>query len=167
MKKFSQIISLLLVLMIAASALTFVSCGSKQEKAETKYHITFVCVDKDGKEQTFKIDTDEKYLRGALEQENLIKGDESQYGLMVNEVCGIRADYTLDGAYWALYIGEAMGYTVTGVASDQELYVGHAFRELREVLARDKDFFKVLMHAAPTYGGEQIPITGPVDKSHE
>ena len=68
--------------------------------------------------------------------------------------------------YRALYIGESMGYTVTGVSSDQERYVGNSYRELREVLARDKDFFKVLMHAAPTYGGEQIPITGPVDKSH-
>ena len=67
----------------------------------------------------------------------------------------------------ALYIGEAMGIKVTGVSSDQERYFGSTYRELREVLARDKDCFKVLFKASPTYGGEEIPITGPVDKSHE
>ena len=56
---------------------------------------------------------------------------------------------------------------VCGVSSDQQHYRGAAFREIREVLARGKDFFKVLMHADPVYGGEKIPITGPSDKSHE
>ena len=67
----------------------------------------------------------------------------------------------------ALYIGESMGYEVTGISSDQQRYRGSVYREIREVLARDKDFFKALFKASPTYGGEQIPITGPVDKSHE
>ena len=67
----------------------------------------------------------------------------------------------------ALYIGEAMGIKVCGVSSDQQRYAGSSYREVREVLARDKDFFKALFKASPTYGGEEIPITGPVDKSHE
>ena len=69
--------------------------------------------------------------------------------------------------YRALYIGKALGMDVCGVSSDQQHYRGAAFREIREVLARGKDFFKVLMHADPVYGGEKIPITGPSDKSHE
>ena len=67
----------------------------------------------------------------------------------------------------ALYIGEAMGIKVTRVASDQQRYAGFSLREAREILARDKDFFKALFKASPYYGGEEIPITGPVDKSHE
>lgn len=41
---------------------------------------------------TKTISTDAEFLRGALEQENLIAGDESQYGLFVKTVNGITAD---------------------------------------------------------------------------
>ena len=152
MGKYVKILSILLALMIAASAI-LVSCGSSETPAtktpetttaavstteapktetptvtptpeptptpiacsteQTTVTITFICVDAEGKEITKSITTAEKFLRGALEQENLIKGDESEWGLMVSEVCGIRADYTLDGAYWSLYIGDE--YAQTGV----------------------------------------------------
>lgn len=52
------------------------------------------------------ITTDAEYLRGALDQENLIEGTESEYGLFVTTVDGITADdakqewwcFTKDGA---------------------------------------------------------------------
>ncbi len=130
MKKFNKILSLLVALMIAVSAILLVSCGtqkttdtegaSKQESPagtpsseQFAYTITFLVVDAEGKTETFEIQTNEKYLRGALESRGLIKGSESSYGMMVTEVNGIRADYTLDGAYWALYIGE--DYAMEGV----------------------------------------------------
>lgn len=68
--------------------------------------------------------------------------------------------------YRALYIADKMGIRVWGVSADQRKYSGQPARELREVLARDKDFFKVKMHAKPTYGGEAIPITGSGVSSH-
>ena len=40
----------------------------------------------------------------AANQNNLIAGDESDYGLYVKEVNGITADYDKDGAYWAFYV---------------------------------------------------------------
>ncbi|ROR31923.1 uncharacterized protein DUF4430 [Mobilisporobacter senegalensis] len=40
----------------------------------------------------YRINTDEEYLRGALEQEKLIEGTESEYGLLVTVVDGIKAD---------------------------------------------------------------------------
>lgn len=43
-------------------------------------------------DKSFTIRTDEAYLRGALEQKELIKGTESEYGLFVTEVNGITAD---------------------------------------------------------------------------
>ena len=68
--------------------------------------------------------------------------------------------------YRALYIGEKLGLNVIGVASDQEKYAGQSIRELREVLARDKDFFKVMVKSKPTIGGETIPIDGNGTESH-
>ncbi|MGI6721157.1 MAG: SanA/YdcF family protein [Anaerovoracaceae bacterium] len=62
--------------------------------------------------------------------------------------------------YRALYIGERLGMTVSGVSSDQQRYSGQIMRDLREIFARDKDFFQCISKPKPTYLGEQIPISG-------
>ena len=59
-----------------------------------------------------------------------------------------------------------MGMDVSGVASDQRKYFGASYREVRETLARFKDFFKALIHADPALGGEVIPISGSGLISH-
>ena len=66
----------------------------------------------------------------------------------------------------ALYVAKNLGVEAVGIASDQQHYFGASYREFREVLARDKDFFKVLMKSSPTFGGEEIPITGSSEPSH-
>ena len=66
----------------------------------------------------------------------------------------------------ALYTAKHMGIRAVGVSADQRHYIGASYRELREVLARDKDFFKVLIKAKPVYGGDEIPITGSPDATH-
>ncbi|MBR2511583.1 MAG: YdcF family protein, partial [Firmicutes bacterium] len=60
----------------------------------------------------------------------------------------------------ALYVGEKLGLDVWGVTSDQAVYHGQTMRDLREVVARDKDFIKCIYKPEPTFLGEQIPITG-------
>lgn len=52
--------------------------------------VEVVVPDQESKE--YRINTDEEYLRGALEQEKLIEGTESEYGLLVTIVDGIKAD---------------------------------------------------------------------------
>ncbi|MCI8609993.1 MAG: DUF218 domain-containing protein [Firmicutes bacterium] len=68
--------------------------------------------------------------------------------------------------YRALYIGEKLGLTVVGVGSDQRSYFGDSMREMREMLARFKDFFKVMVKSEPVLGGEAIPISGSGLISH-
>lgn len=64
---------------------------------------------------TFTIHTDAATLGEALLALELIAGDESEFGLYIKVVNGIRADYDEDGAYWALYQnGE---YMMSGVDS--------------------------------------------------
>ena len=46
-------------------------------------------------------------------------------------------------------------------------YFGQTYRDAREVLARIKDSFKVLLRCKPTYGGEAIPISGSGIFSHD
>ena len=62
--------------------------------------------------------------------------------------------------YRALYIADALGLEAQGVASDPRLYAGQELREIREVIARVKDFFKVIAKPKPVYLGEPIPISG-------
>jgi SanA protein len=67
----------------------------------------------------------------------------------------------------ALYIAEKLGLDVYGVASDPRQYVGQQYRELREVLARVKDFFKVIIKPEPTYLGQTIPVSGNGDLTND
>ena len=62
--------------------------------------------------------------------------------------------------YRALYGCEKMGIKAWGAASDQAVYRGQTMRDLREIAARDKDFFKWMVKPDPTYLGEAIPISG-------
>ncbi|WMJ22465.1 ElyC/SanA/YdcF family protein [Paludicola sp. MB14-C6] len=62
--------------------------------------------------------------------------------------------------YRSLYIAKTLGLDAYGVASNPRTYQGQAYRDFREVLARNKDFFKVIFKPNPTYLGEAIPING-------
>ncbi len=68
--------------------------------------------------------------------------------------------------YRSLYIARKLGLSAAGVSADQKTYHGQPAREMREVLARNKDFLKVIRKPEPTLGGEVIPITGSGEASH-
>lgn len=69
--------------------------------------------------------------------------------------------------YRALYIAEQLGVEAYGVAADYHTYYGQAIRELREILARNKDFITTMFEIAPTYLGEIIPINGDGDLTND
>ena len=62
--------------------------------------------------------------------------------------------------YLALYIAEKLGIKSVGVSADLDTYRGQTKRDLREILARDKDFFKCIFKPKPTYLGDKIPVSG-------
>jgi len=66
----------------------------------------------------------------------------------------------------ALKACEALGIEARGVASNQEKYAGRFYREAREVLARNKDLFKGLIKAKPTFLGDEIPVDGDGTVTH-
>ena len=69
--------------------------------------------------------------------------------------------------YRTLYGCNKMGIEAWGAAADQSAYRGQKMRDLREVLARDKDFVKWLFKPEPTYLGEAVPISGSGIKSQD
>lgn len=62
--------------------------------------------------------------------------------------------------YRALYIAESLGLEAYGVDADYRSYAGQFGRDVREILARCKDFLGVQLKPKPTYLGEKIPING-------
>lgn len=62
--------------------------------------------------------------------------------------------------YRSLYIARQLGIEAYGVAADYHTYLGQEMREMREMMARVKDFVTVIARPKPTYLGEQILITG-------
>lgn len=60
----------------------------------------------------------------------------------------------------ALYIAKQLGLEAYGVNSDPRKYQGQTFREIREILARNKDFINCIIKPKPTYLGESIPVSG-------
>ncbi len=67
----------------------------------------------------------------------------------------------------ALYIAEQLGVEAYGVSSDYYTYAGQSARELREILARCKDFVTTVFKPEPTYLGEIIPISGSGDATND
>jgi vancomycin permeability regulator SanA len=62
--------------------------------------------------------------------------------------------------YRALHIANKLDLKADGIGSDPRKYSGQLFRELREVLARNKDFVQSIFKVKPTYLGESIPVSG-------
>ncbi len=69
--------------------------------------------------------------------------------------------------YRALYVGKGLGLKVYGVASDLRKYAGQTKRDLREILARLKDFLYVAAKPKPTYLGDTIPVSGNGDVTND
>lgn len=140
-QKFLSLI--LLLVLIAALALTAVGCDDKKDDAaettaatttavtttpvdedaatttdpsvrgEGDTEFIFKVVTKSGEEKTFTVRTDKTIVGDALQEVGLIEGDEDKYGLYVKVVDGERVEYETDGKYWAFYVDGA--YALTGV----------------------------------------------------
>ena len=69
--------------------------------------------------------------------------------------------------YRALYIAQKLGMEAYGVSSDYRPYYGQTYREVREILARCKDFATTLFKPEPTFLGEAIPVSGNGDLTND
>ena len=115
------------IVLIAAIALCMTACDdnktnstvvnttqtqpTKLGEGDTKFELTVT--HKDGKETVFEIYTNETTVGEALLKQQLIAGENGDYGLYIKTVDGETLDFNTDGMYWAFYInGE---YALTGI----------------------------------------------------
>ena len=69
--------------------------------------------------------------------------------------------------YRALYIAKSLGLESYGVSADTTRYSGQFIRDIREVLARDKDFVKTIFKPESKYLGEVIPVSADGDITND
>lgn len=87
----------------------------------------------------------------------------AQYIFQVNSMIVVTQEYHL---YRALYGCRKMGIDALGVSAAQDTYSGQEIREMREILARDKDCIKWIFKPEPTFLGDAIQISGNGTSTH-
>ena len=117
------IVAIVLAVIIGLMAGIWFATRPETEIGSKAYTVTVV--HKDGSVKDFSYRTDEEYLAGALLEEGLVSGEDSQYGLTIITVDGEDAVWATDNAYWAIWIGEEMA--MTG-ASETPVYDGSSFK---------------------------------------
>lgn len=126
--KKSGILVLVLLLLLVGAALLCRSLFAPQGR-EGEKNITVTITHGDGSEKEFAIETDEQTLRAALEEHDLIAGEESEYGLFVTTVDGETVDAAKEQWWCFTQSGEML---MTGVdetmIADGDVY-GIAFTE--------------------------------------
>ena len=106
-----KLVSTLLVL-VMLFALT--ACGAKEEALAEAVSFKVIVTDLEGNETTFEYTSNAASVGEALVAEGLVEGHEASYGLYIDAVNGIYADWDNEQTYWAFYInGE---YATTGIS---------------------------------------------------
>ena len=98
-------------LIVVIAVLAVVYCVFRAKPVAGSKEVTIEVVDNQQETTTYELKTDAEYLRQAMEEaEGLtFSGTESEFGLMIDTVNGLYADFNADGAYWSIYVNGDYG----------------------------------------------------------
>ena len=105
-----KIVSMLLAL-VMLFALT--ACSAKEEAPSEAVSFKVIVTDLEGNETTFEYTSSASNVGEVLVAEGLVVGHDADYGLYIDSVNGIAADWDKDQTYWAFYVDG--GYAASGV----------------------------------------------------
>lgn len=104
-KKMISVIVIAAILVLAMG-LVYLKMGPKAIAGSKTITVTVDHLN--GDDSSFEIKTDKEYLSEAMEQENLISGSDSEYGLMVETVDGETADASKE-QWWGFDVNGEFG----------------------------------------------------------
>ena len=81
-----------------------------------------------------------------------------------NKILIVTQEYHL---HRAIYIANQLEVEAYGVIADKNTYIGQSKRNIREFIARIKDFIKCIIKPQSKYLGEVFPINGNGDKTND
>ena len=108
MKKSTKTLLIVLVLALIIGAMIFAWLRFGPSATAGKKTITVEVTHMDGTTNTFEVKTAEEYLGPALENEKLISGSDSEYGLFIDTVDGEYADPE-KSEWWVFTVNGEMG----------------------------------------------------------
>ena len=123
MKKKGLIISLSVILVAIIAVFGALLAMNKLDFQKGDKDITVTVVYEDKTQKEFEISTDAENLGDALLQEGLVTEEEHKTGYY-QHIDGVRADYTLDGAWWCVTKG---GEMTTAGANELPIMDGDSF----------------------------------------
>lgn len=88
----------------------------------------------------------------------------AKYVFGVKKVLIVTEKYHL---YRALFIANSLGIEAAGVDATKEIYFGQTGRDIREFLARNKDYFKSLIKPKSKYVGSSISLDQDGDVTND
>ena len=93
-------------LIVCVAFMLGIYLGTRPETVAGGKTITVTVVHKDGSENVFTCQTEEEYLGPVLVAENIVVGEYGEFGLYFNTADGETADYSVDGGWWQVFVGE-------------------------------------------------------------
>lgn len=111
-KKKKIIAAVVVIAVIAVFAGVYTAFGPKASQGTKSY--TVEVVNKEGESKTYSGKTDAEYLSGLMDElaaagDFSYDGTTSDYGLYITAINGETADYSVDGAYWSIYVNGEYG----------------------------------------------------------
>lgn len=113
-KQVKIIIPIVVVVLLVTGLLTayFVTRkNTNNQETGKSVECTIRVEDNNKSVKEYDVKTTKQYLKDAMDE--LVEKNELSYELdnqgMVKEVNGVRADYALDNAYWAIYVNDNYG----------------------------------------------------------
>ena len=98
-KKIIAAASVLIIFVCVLCAVLFM--GNKKETKEGTKKVSIEVVHGDGKAETFEYNTEAEFLGEILKENELVEGEEGEYGLFITSVDGEKADDTKE-QWWCI-----------------------------------------------------------------
>lgn len=100
-----------LVVLLTLVIGVYLKFGPQATEGTKAYEVTVT--DNNGDVTTYNGTTDAEYLSELMDELKddgfTYEGSTSDYGLFINSINGLAADYDNDGAYWAIYVNGEYG----------------------------------------------------------
>lgn len=129
-KNNNKLIAAAVLVIVAIAVLVGVYFAFGPKAATGSKSVTLEVVDNNGESKMYDTKTDAEFLAGLMDElaetgKFSYQGDKSEYGIYINTVNGVTADYNVDGSYWAIYVNG--DYGMYG-ADSQPVADGDAFK---------------------------------------
>jgi hypothetical protein len=98
----------------AAAVMICIYCSCRPKTAVGSKKVELEVVDDQNEVKTYSIQTDGEYLTDVMDEltktsDFTYQGSTSTYGLYLETVNDLTADFNKDGAYWAIYVNGEYG----------------------------------------------------------